>query len=31
MARATQTVRQIQAAWVQEQRVLVENDQITGR
>lgn len=30
ISRATQTLRNVSAAWVKEQRVLVENDQITG-
>ncbi len=28
--RATQTLRNVQAAWVKEQRVIVENGQISG-
>jgi dodecin len=30
LQRATQTLRNVTAAWVKEQRVLVENDQISG-
>lgn len=30
ISRATQTLRNVTAAWVKEQRILVENDQISG-
>jgi flavin-binding protein dodecin len=30
IARATETLRNVTAAWVKEQRVLVQNNEITG-
>jgi flavin-binding protein dodecin len=30
LQRATQTLRNVQGAWVKEHRVIVENDNVTG-